>query len=92
MNATVSPEDLQDIVDRYGEDPATWPASFRSNAQELIDDCVEARAIIEQAKSLRAALRKMGPSAPVCFTDKIVAAALEIDPLDDEELLRDSNG
>lgn len=82
MNAAVSPQELQDIVDRFGEDPAAWPVLFRTPAQELIDDCAEAREIIEQAKQLRAELRRLGPSAPRLFSDRIVALALELDPPD----------
>ncbi len=80
MNAAVSPQELQDIVDRYGEDPACWPLDCRIPAQELIDVSAEARAIVEQARQLRSALRRMGQEAPVCFTDRIVTVALELDP------------
>jgi hypothetical protein len=76
----VSPQELQDLVDRYGEDPDGWPAFYRVPAQELLDDCEEAREIIAQAKRLRAELRAMGPNAPACFTDRIVAEALQLDP------------
>ena len=86
LDANVSPQELQDIVDRYGEDPAAWPASYRAPAQDLIDDCAEARAIIAQAKRLREELRNMGPAAPDCFTDRIVAEALLLDPPNDGSL------
>lgn len=79
----MSPQELQDIVDRYGEDPEGWPLACRRPAQDLIDVCAEARAIIAQAKQLRIALRNMGPAAPACFTDRIVALALELDPPDE---------
>jgi hypothetical protein len=80
LDADVSPQELQDIVDRYGEDPVRWPTTYRVPAQELIDVCAEARAIIVQAQQLRVALRNMGPDAPACFTDRIVTLALELDP------------
>lgn len=80
LDAFVSPQELQDIVDRYGEDPATWPASCRTPAQDLVDVCSEAQAIIAQARQLRRELRNMGPDAPACFSDRIVALALEFDP------------
>ena len=80
LDATVSPQELQDIVDRYGEDPAAWPDSCRGPAQALIDDCEEARAIIAQARKLRVQLQSMGPMAPACFTDQIVSLALDLDP------------
>ncbi|PKU25997.1 hypothetical protein [Telmatospirillum siberiense] len=89
MDAFVSPQDLQDIVDQYGEDPAWWPASRRTAAQELIDVCAEAREIIAQARELREALRSMGPAAPECFSDRIISVALELDPpMDDVVWLR----
>ena len=80
LGAAVSPQELQDIVDRYGEDPLRWPTPYQDSAQELIDDCAEAQAIIAQARQLRFDLRNMGPDAPDCFTDRIVALALELDP------------
>lgn len=80
MDAAVSPQELQDIVDRYGEDPAWWPTSRRAPAQELIDVCAEAQDIIAQARKLREALRGMGLDAPDCFSDYIVNVALELDP------------
>ena len=80
MNAIVSPQELQDLVDCYGEDPTAWPSFVRQPAQELIDACDEARAIIVQAKKLRAQLLRLGPAAPECFTDRVVAVALEMDP------------
>jgi hypothetical protein len=86
LDAAVSPQDLQDIVDRYGEDPATWPLSCRVPAQELIDVCAEAREIIAQARKLRVELRNMGPDAPACFTDHIVSLALDLDPPGNEAI------
>ncbi len=80
LDALLSPEELQDLVDRYGEDPVAWPMARRAEAQALIDECAEARAIIEQAKRLRIQLRNLGPRAPACFTEQIVSVALELDP------------
>lgn len=76
----MSPQELQDIVDRYGEDPSEWPTVYRVPAQELIDVCAEAKDIIAQARLLRVELRGMGPDAPACFSDHIVALAIELDP------------
>ncbi len=68
------------MVDRYGEDPIAWPVARRGEAEALIDDCEEAKAIIEQAKRLRAQLRNLGPKAPACLSEHIVSVALELDP------------
>jgi hypothetical protein len=86
LDVIVSPEELQDLVDRYGEDMAAWPNEFREPAEELIDECAEARDIIAQARSLRAQLRKLGPKAPDCIVDRIIAIALDSDPPMDDVL------
>ena len=80
LDTIVSPEELQDLVDRFGEDTSAWPNEFREPAEELIDECAEARDIIAQARRLRAQLRNLGPRAPSCIVDRIVAVALDCDP------------
>jgi hypothetical protein len=80
VDANVSPEELQDLVDRFGEDPAAWPMEFRQPAEQLIDASDEARSIIAQARRLRQQLRNMGPKAPGCIVDRIVSVALDSDP------------
>jgi len=84
LDAAVSPQDLQDFVDQFGEDPAAWPEESHTDVETLIDECAEARAILAQAKLLRVLLRDMGARAPSCFSDRIVALALEIDPPDED--------
>jgi hypothetical protein len=83
VHGILSPQDLQDLVDRCGEDPAAWPDDRRASAEELVDDCAEAQAIIVQARRLRAQLRDLGPTAPACLSERIVALALELDPPSD---------
>jgi hypothetical protein len=84
MDCRVSPQELQDLVDRFGEDLAAWPTEVRAPAEELLDASVEARAIIAQARRLRQQLRNLGPKAPDCIVDRIVSIALDTDPpLDD---------
>ncbi len=80
LDTTVSPEELQDLVDRFGEDSSAWPHELREPAEELIDECAEARDIIDQARSLRAQLRRLGPRAPSCIVDRIVSIAIDCDP------------
>lgn len=76
----VSPEELQDLVDRYGEEPSGWPVEWRDCAAELLDASSEARSIIAQARWLRKQLRNLGPKAPNCIVDRIVSIAIESDP------------
>ncbi len=80
LDSLVSPEELQDLVDRFGEDTSAWPHELREPAEELIDECAEARDIIAQARSLRSQLRNMGPRAPSCIVERIVSIALDMDP------------
>jgi len=80
MDIAVSPEELQDLVDRFGEDLKAWPSEYREPAEELIDASVEARSIIAQARRLRQQLRNLGPKAPTCIVDRIVSMALDSDP------------
>jgi hypothetical protein len=86
LDLIVSPEELQDLVDRYGEDMTVWPNEFREPAEELIDECAEARDIIAQARRLRAQLRNLGPKAPTCIVDRIITIALDSDPPMDDVL------
>lgn len=86
MDAVISPEKLQDIIDRYGDDPEAWPEYYRLFAETLIERA-ELKAILEEARALRVALRKLGPAAPSCLSERIVALALEIDPPTDDGVL-----
>ena len=80
LDSIVSPEELQDLVDRFGEDTSAWPNELRAPAEDLIDECAEARDIIDQARQLRQQLRNLGPKAPACIVDRIVTIAIDIDP------------
>lgn len=80
LDSIVSPEELQDLVDRFGEDTSAWPHELREPAEELIDECAEARDIIDQARRLRVQLRSMGPKAPSCIVDRIINIAIDCDP------------
>jgi len=80
LDSIVSPEELQDLVDRFGEDTSAWPNELREPAEELIDECAEARDIIAQARRLRSQLRSLGPKAPSCIVDRIIGVALDSDP------------
>ena len=85
LDPIVSPQELQDLVDRFGEDLTIWPSEIRVPAEQLLDSSVEARSIIAQARRLRQQLRTLGPKAPHCIVDRIVAVALEIDPPMDDD-------
>ena len=80
MSRSLALQELQDIVERLGE----GLGEVKPVAEPPVDDsCAEASAILAQAHVLRGMLRKLGPKAPACFTDRIVAAALDLDPVPD---------
>lgn len=72
--------ELQDLVDRLGENVAGWPAEIRSPAEALIARSPRARAIIAAAQALRAAMGESPAKAPAGLADRIVAAALDASP------------
>jgi hypothetical protein len=56
--------ELQDLLDRYGGEPATWPPPQRAAAERLIGAEPAARALAERARRLDAAL-----AAAMCAAD-----------------------
>lgn len=75
----ISLEEVQDIVDRLGEELGEEPDEARTPP----DSIAEADAVLAKAHAMRALLKELGPTPPACFTDRIVAAALEVDPVPD---------
>ena len=75
---TASPltlEGFRDLLDRHGGDLAHWPAGQVAAALALLECSPEARALLDQAQDLDAALAS--PSkAPPGLGERIVAAAL----------------
>lgn len=85
LTQTLSVRELRDIVARLGEDLGLKSPPASEAAASAGDSFAEASAILDQVHVLRAMLRSMGPKAPACFTDRIVAAALDVDPVDPGE-------
>lgn len=72
---------LQSAIDAHGADLNRWPAELRSEAAALIANQPEARALLEAALTLDAALRNSsGVKAPTGLADRIVAEALRRRP------------
>ena len=72
---------LQSVIDTHGADLNRWPADLRSEAAALIANQPEARALLEAALTLDAALRKSSDAkAPTGLADRIVAEALRRRP------------
>ena len=51
---------LQAFLDRHGADPARWPARERAAVESLIASDAQARALLEDARRLDAALMRHG--------------------------------
>jgi hypothetical protein len=66
---------LQDLIDRLGEDMASWPAEQRAAAEALLLSSGEARERLAAAQRLRAALAAPPVRAPAGLADRILAAA-----------------
>jgi hypothetical protein len=67
--------EFEDLIDRLGEDLTRWPEDRRLAAEALLANSSEARALLEEAKALRAALAAPPVRAPAGLADRIVAAA-----------------
>jgi len=65
-----------DLLDLHGSDPRAWPAAEREAALRLLDASAEARALLEEARLLDAALAAPpGPPASAELRARILAAA-----------------
>lgn len=69
--------EFQDILDRFGENPADWPSDRRSSAESLLARSDAARNILAEAKALRQRFNDSGVTAPPGLADRIVAKALD---------------
>ena len=67
--------ELEDLIDRLGEDLTRWPEDRRVAAEALLAVSSEARARHDEAKALRRALAAPPVRAPAGLADRIVAAA-----------------
>jgi hypothetical protein len=76
---TMDVKELEDLIDRLGEDISRWPDAQRQAATELLVYSNDARALLEEARVLRAALTAPPVRAPAGLADRIVAAALRMD-------------
>jgi len=68
--------EFRDLVDRRGDDPDQWPAHQRGRALLLLEKSAEARAILSEARRLRALAAKSSIKAPRGLVDRIVEKAL----------------
>jgi hypothetical protein len=70
--------EFEDLIDRLGEDTSRWPTRQRLAAERLIASSNEARALLEEARTLRRALATPPGRAPAGLVDRIVAAASKL--------------
>jgi len=67
--------EIEDLIDRLGEDLTRWPEDRRLAAEALLAGSSEARALHDEAKALRRALAGPPVRAPAGLAERIVAAA-----------------
>lgn len=68
--------ELEDLIDRLGEDPSRWPDDRRLAAERLLQESAAARALLAQVRAVREALSAPPVWAPAGLADRIVAAAV----------------
>jgi hypothetical protein len=66
---------FEDLIDRLGDDLSQWPDDQRLGAEQLLASSAQARALHEEARALREALKAPPVRAPAGLADRIVAAA-----------------
>lgn len=74
--------ELEDLIDRLGEDLALWPDAQRAAAVDLLAASPEARTIVEEARTFRRALTSPVVRAPAGLADRIVLAASRLRQID----------
>ena len=70
--------ELDELIDRLGEDLSLWPDDRRGLAEELLARSSAAQALLEEARVLRRALAAPAVRAPAGLADRIVAAAAKM--------------
>jgi hypothetical protein len=81
--------ELQDAIDRHGEDLSAWPLADRDPARHLLESDPESRSLFTNAAALRMALRNQPViRAPAGLADRIVRAALASSPAPNGEARR----
>lgn len=66
---------FEDLIDRLGDELSRWPDDQRLAAEALLAESAEARALLDEARALREALKAPPVRAPAGLADRIVAAA-----------------
>ncbi|MDB5609107.1 MAG: hypothetical protein JWP25_6007 [Bradyrhizobium sp.] len=70
---------FEDLIDRLGEDMSRWPDGERVAAEQLLASSGEARALREEARTLRQALAGPPVRSPAGLADRIITAASKLD-------------
>lgn len=70
--------EFEELIDRLGEDLSRWPDDRRVPAEELLAHSAAARALLEEARTLRQALATPPVRAPSGLADRIFAAAAKM--------------
>jgi hypothetical protein len=73
-------EEFQSLLDRFGGDLNSWPELYRLSASTFITESVEAQELMRRAEAVETGLRNP-PKAPSGLSDRVVAEALRRSPI-----------
>ena len=77
--STITQQEFQDILDRFGADAAQWPADRRAAAEALVARSDEARHMLDVARALQQALSGPAAKAPTGLKERILKATEKTD-------------
>lgn len=87
-------DDLQNLFDAFGADPARWPAASRAAAQALLDSSAEARELMREAAAVDALLSRAStlPAGRLAtLSDRITSAAARVSQADAHEFAKQAD-
>lgn len=74
MNTDIDLQRLRELIDAYGAEPRRWPESERKAATRLLDDSVQARQWLAQARATDALLDGLqAPPPPEALRERLLS-------------------
>jgi hypothetical protein len=67
--------EFEDLLDRLGDDLATWPLDLQSEARVLLAQSAEAKDLLREARAMRGFLARPPVRAPAGLANRIVTQA-----------------
>jgi hypothetical protein len=67
--------EFEDLLDRLGDDLASWPLDRQNEARVLLAQSAEAKELLREAQAMRGLLARPPVSAPAGLADRIMTQA-----------------